>query len=1849
MKIGKYLKIAITVVIMALLAATWAACSEKDLKIGPYYAEYGKPFSVPVFDGETTVKDAEGYSVDISSGRFYVDSTENYAIEVKSGGKTYSGEIIVITDEIPVISLSFDIKYGKVNTPVALPEVSAYVGDRAVSASMSMKKGETEIDISEGFTPAETGEYTLTVTAVSGDKTSQRVVPYYIEETDAFADKIASFDKPYGVKHVKNYYGISASYSTEMKHGDEAGSTKVTISTAEAEHEAQFAFGNFHIKDWTGLTGLRMYVYNDNSAPVSMCLNWSNSKQLLPGVWTQIYIPRADMEKLDDQTNILGQFRLDAADGINAEVMAPISGKGTFSLYFSGFYAGEKDVVSPAEISKKIARFNALEEADYELKEEIEKNYAELSAEQQAEVAGYADFRAKCLAFIRAEGAEEGVFAATDAEYGQYQLKRYNCMTSFSSGMRYGDDAGSTLIQTYGFYTQIDVEYPHFDDLSDIEYLEYYLYNANQKDYAVQLYYPRTHTETLPAGEWTRILVDTSLLDSADDIYYFTQIYSGNWSQGLEKDNAKFYMSSVKAVKPLITTGQDLYDHIADLRENGSTDEEAESVIRWYNMLSDEEKALVTNFDVFVKEYYLKRDGVDTTLENRLTYFDSEYGLQQIVSRGDSCTTAYTTSMAYGNEKGSVLVTATNQWRVYVGLQNLEEVDFSQYAYIEFYIYVENTWNYPVILGASRYNEGGEEIVLEANRWNQVKLPLYEDRLLATDFLQLCGKDGNTGLDSSNYKFYISSVFALKEGETKADIVNATIEALKNGTPTDAEVLALIESYEALGAIDKAEVVGYDEFLRDYYLTRDNVPTDAADRITYFDSEYGLQQIEVRGSSATLAYEKAVAYGDEAGSIRVSGKSGTGSSWRIYLGLLKTEAADMRKYEYIEFYIYVSNGLSINDIEVAGGSRGGFNAGGAAVPLELNAWTKVRLPVPADGVVTDTDMLCLQRKDSDNHGLDSENYVFYISAIYGVPYDMDGETLKAQIDELMEGTITQSDVDGVKLSYSLLSAEEQEKVTNYKPFLKGFYTVRDGVPTDAEGRVTYFDSEYGTEQVVAEGGQPVVYATDKKYGDEKGSLLVTGKAGAWNIHLRLSETEMSEFGEYTSVRFYIMAENPYADCLLNIGLDEANLNTGSAVLLTRGEWTEIVLPVPAGGLVGKKLVLTHKDETNHGVNSGEYKFYISAIYAMEDTGVTGESLKAQIDELIAGGAISEEDFNAVNALYAALTEAEKQAVTNYKQFLKTYYVARDGVPAGEANRLTYFDSEYGLYQIEAKKNGDGKPYCVASYSTDRAYGDEKGSIMFTCTDQWNVYVGLTEVENIDFAAYDYIEFYIYVENSHNYPMRIGANRYNEGGEEIVLQPNEWNHILLPLYEDRLLAQDFFQFLGKDGGTGLDSSAYKFYFSAIYARTQEEIVTADAVNAMIEDLKGGAPTDEDVDKLIAAYESLSAEEQEKVTGYEAFLKDYYLERDGADTARENRLTYFDSEYGLRQIVPRGNSCTAAYTTARSFGSQSGSIVFTCGPTWNVYVGLTGIEDVDLAAYDFIEFYIYVENSYNYAMRIGASRYNEGGAEIVLQPNKWNLVRLPMKADSLLDTDFLQLLGKDGGTGLNNETYKFYISSVFAVKGDISKTQEINETIAAYAAGSPTDGEVKDLIAAYDALTAEEQAQITGYTEFIKNYYLERDGVPVDKANRLTYFDSEYGLSQIVPRGNSCTAAYTADRAYGDEKGSIAFTCTNQWNVYVGLTGIEEVDLAAYDFIEFYIYVENDYDYAMRIGASRYNEGGAEIVLQPNEWNHVKLPLYEDKLLATDFLQFLGKDGATGLDSPVYKFYISAIYATTAESA
>ena len=94
-------------------------------------------------------------------------------------------------------------------------------------------------------------------------------------------------------------------------------------------------------------------------------------------------------------------------------------------------------------------------------------------------------------------------------------------------------------------------------------------------------------------------------------------------------------------------------------------------------------------------------------------------------------------------------------------------------------------------------------------------------------------------------------------------------------------------------------------------------------------------------------------------------------------------------------------------------------------------------------------------------------------------------------------------------------------------------------------------------------------------------------------------------------------------------------------------------------------------------------------------------------------------------------------------------------------------------------------------------------------------------------------------------------------------------------------------------------------------------------------------------------------------------------------------------------------------------------------------MTEIEDIDLSKYAYIEFYIYVENEYNYTMRIGSERYNKGGEVITLQPNEWNLVRLPVKADALLATDFLQLLGRDGNTGLDSPKYAFYISSIYGI--------------------------------------------------------------------------------------------------------------------------------------------------------------------------------------------------------------------------
>ena len=99
-------------------------------------------------------------------------------------------------------------------------------------------------------------------------------------------------------------------------------------------------------------------------------------------------------------------------------------------------------------------------------------------------------------------------------------------------------------------------------------------------------------------------------------------------------------------------------------------------------------------------------------------------------------------------------------------------------------------------------------------------------------------------------------MYAVKD-ETTADEVNSLItEARADGNITKEECEAVQGLYEKLSIQEKEKVVEYRPFVKEYYLTRDGVPTDRADRLMYFDSEYDFLVTKTINDDISLSYSE---------------------------------------------------------------------------------------------------------------------------------------------------------------------------------------------------------------------------------------------------------------------------------------------------------------------------------------------------------------------------------------------------------------------------------------------------------------------------------------------------------------------------------------------------------------------------------------------------------------------------------------------------------------------------------------------------------------------------------------------------------------------------------------------------------------------------------------------------------------------------------------------------------------------------------------------------------------------------------------------------------------------------------
>ena len=1237
---GKRLILALVSVILTMVTALGvAACGKNDEKpIGPYYAEYGQEYVLPDLGGEVSVTDADGNEVTVTDGRFLVDKTTDYTIVVKAGKITYRGTIVVQKREVPTIYSSSRIVYGTVNTAVALPEVSASADGASVDVVATMKKGETAIDITGGFTPDEVGEYTYVLTATNGSKTVTETIPVYIEEADGWTKKIASFDKPYGVNHIREDYGISASYTSEIRYGTEAGSTKVTIDSSEAKSEAMFAFSDLHIKDWTNVEGVKMYVYTDNTLPSNFMFNWGTGyTTLMPNKWAQVFVSKADIGKLKN-INIDGDLDLTSMDGINVEVISPINGHGKYNIYFSAFYVAEKDVVTTGEVKEMISEFVGLTEFDRNKKEALEIAYNSLTDEEKNTVkTEYDAYEGKMQLFVDAEKQKlaeagentEGVLVYTDREFGQFQMSNLNSLTSYTERIKYGEEAGSTAVQGYGFYLDARLRFPTAQMAYNVDKIEFAVYNANSKIYYAVAFNPDGSEQiALAPRAWTKISLDYAYATSLEKYAALIQIYSGNWSQGIEKDCPKFYFSQIRMKYSPITTAAEFKNFINGL-DGELTDENADLVKRYYAMLPEAEKsAAESDYNAALKNYYLTRDGVDTAAANRITYFDSEFGTTQIVNTNSSKVRyVYSTEERYGDEKGSLLIEAGSQWFAKFGFVNVEG-DLSKYDYLQFYVKYKNTENNENLTAmVFKANGAVKEIPLKYNEWTLVTLKLTNGGFTEDDgspsdtaFVFSRVDYNNNGMDLDIYRFYVSAVYGVpKLNITTGAALDEHVRSI-GSTPSEVQVEQIIDCFNSLSVDEQTASTVAKPFVKKYYLDRDGVDTKKADRLTYFDSEYGkLQIVNTNSSKVRYVYSTEERYGDEKGSLLIE----AGSQWFAKFGFVNVEG-DLSKYDYLQFYVKYKNTENNENLTAMV-----FKANGAVkeIPLKYNEWTLVTLKLTNGGFTEDNGnpsdtAFVFSRVDYNNHGIDQDIYRFYVSAVYGVPKlnVSTANELKAYMDEVE--TISFADGYRVISAYDALADEEKANITVGE--LKKFYLARDGVNTAAANRLTYFDSEYGKSQV-KDTSTPTVSYTTVAYGNESGSLRLQNAGGYWDNHeiciafTGFEEQNLSD--KYSAIEFYVYNDNDWGvnmQVYFNFGGEDGFENTanfhgegkytskdelfiknadGNKLNVGAKKWTKITVPV-TDDRIDYRFVFQQWDNAGDGISGDSYKLCFSAVYGV---------------------------------------------------------------------------------------------------------------------------------------------------------------------------------------------------------------------------------------------------------------------------------------------------------------------------------------------------------------------------------------------------------------------------------------------------------------------------------------------------------------------------------------------------------------------------------------------------------------------------------------------------------------------------
>ena len=249
-------------------------------------------------------------------------------------------------------------------------------------------------------------------------------------------------------------------------------------------------------------------------------------------------------------------------------------------------------------------------------------------------------------------------------------------------------------------------------------------------------------------------------------------------------------------------------------------------------------------------------------------------------------------------------------------------------------------------------------------------------------------------------------------------------------------------------------------------------PSEIVDgKILYFDEKYGISQVKNLWNLWELSYSSEVAYGDEAGSMKVVTSAATD-----YIVLDKLIQSDISEYDFLTFRVY-----NANDYDVYTGYTW-F----ADTVCKAREWTEVTIPVSWFESKNATNV--------DGKRIYADNLTGLAMRIFE-SYDADANTA------------------GATFYFSAMVATKA--------------TPDDQVPADT---VFKFDKPLDLSNVALywDGCNSLAISNDVKFGDEKGSLqVIFNQAQGWN-YIQLNMPNIKDISAYDYITFNVYNPKDFA-------------------------------------------------------------------------------------------------------------------------------------------------------------------------------------------------------------------------------------------------------------------------------------------------------------------------------------------------------------------------------------------------------------------------------------------------------------------------------------------------------------------------------------------------------------------------------------------------------------------------------------------------------------------------------------------------------------------------------------------------